>query len=305
MALRGNFTLMHWVSEKVITPVRNFQVSVSSLVPFSLAELLMAIAVIWILSMIIRRRWMNLFTGLLAGGLTVYALLCLLWGTYYYGEAPAQTDKISVEQLEAVTQYFADMADDNYGPEPDRDGIIEKSARLYGDCGIRAKGIVCSKIMSLVDFTGFFFPLTGEANVNMDSPAHDLPATVAHELAHLFGVAREQEANFYALKSSLEYGDREYVYSAALLAYTHLGNALYEEDYDRWLKVHDSLSDEVIADLKETSDYWGKYETPVKTVSNKVYENFLFSYGQDLGLKSYGACVDLIVNYYYGETVTQ
>ena len=46
------------------------------------------------------------------------------------------------------------------------------------------------------------------------------------------------------------------------------------------------------------SEYWKQFETPVQTVSNAVYEGFLQSYDQELGLKSYGACVDLLVNYY-------
>ena len=37
----------------------------------------------------------------------------------------------------------------------------------------------------------------------------------------------------------------------------------------------------------------------MREVSNTVYESFLQSYDQTLGLKSYGACVDLLVNYYY------
>ena len=37
----------------------------------------------------------------------------------------------------------------------------------------------------------------------------------------------------------------------------------------------------------------------MQKVSNTVYEGFLHSYDQTMGLKSYGACVDLLVNYYY------
>lgn len=303
LAFRSNYNLMHLLSERVISPVRETQARISGLVPFSIAELLIAIALLWVICMILRKKWKGLFTGLGTLCLAVYALFCILWGTYYYGEAPYQAEKISTEQLSAVTRYFASMANEHYTGSIDRNEVLEKSAELYGNQGIRAKGIMCSKVMSLLDFTGFFSPFTAEANVNMDSPAQDLPATVAHEIAHLHGVAREQEANFYAVRACLEYGHEEYVYSASLLAYTYLGNALCGENYDEWLEIYRSLSDEVRADLKETNDYWENYRTPVKEVSNTVYENFLFSYGQDLGLKSYGACVDLVVNYYYDEAV--
>ena len=36
---------------------------------------------------------------------------------------------------------------------------------------------------------------------------------------------------------------------------------------------------------------------PVDTVSNAVYDGFLKSYGT-IGVKSYGACVDLLVAYF-------
>ena len=47
--------------------------------------------------------------------------------------------------------------------------------------------------------------------------------------------------------------------------------------------------------------YWRQFETPVQTVSNTVHEGLLQSYDQELGLKSYGACVDLLVCHYLNE----
>ena len=288
---------MHALNTIVVTPIRKLQSYIASLVPFSICELLIALVIIWILWKIIRGKWKKLITGLIVLALFVWAGFSLMWGTYYYGTPAVETEKITTEQLSAVTEYFARMASDSYREEPDREDVLSKSAQMNG--GIGAKGIHFSKIMSLIDFSGFFFPLTGEANVNMDMPAHDLAAACAHELAHLNGIPTEQEANFEAVRTSLEYGDADYVYSAALMAYTYLGNALYSADHDAWQKIAGSLSDNVKADLSETSAYWDSYKTKVKEVSNTVYENFLYSYDQDLGLKSYGACVDLLVNYYY------
>ena len=55
----------------------------------------------------------------------------------------------------------------------------------------------------------------------------------------------------------------------------------------------------MLGDLAAERAYWKQFETSVQTVSNTVYEGFLHSYDQELGLRSYGACVDLLVNYYY------
>ena len=135
--------------------------------------------------------------------------------------------------------------------------------------------------------------------MNTDFPAGLFASTVAHELSHQRGVAREQEANFVAVLASLEYGDTDYCYSACMLAYTHLSNALLSADPGAWAEVYRGLSGGVLADLDANREYWKQFETPVQSVSNTVYEGFLQSYDQTLGLKSYGACVDLLVNYYY------
>ena len=125
-----------------------------------------------------------------------------------------------------------------------------------------------------------------------------LDYVIAHELAHLRGVAREDEANFCAVVACMESGDEDYRYSGALLAYIYLGNALYRADYDAWREVYSTLSENVRADLRANNDYWARFETPAADVSEKVYESFLQTYGDDRGMQSYGACVDLLTVYY-------
>ena len=336
---RGNHDLMVFLSEKLVRPLHRALGRLNAHVPFSVAELLIALAVFSILVYIIiqiillvRRgeraaRLYRTLVTLLTAVAAVYALFCLLWGVYYYADdfvekSGFENKEISAEQLESVTRYFADMANE-YASRVPRDGngfcvsdrgeILAESPEVFAPTEkqypclagppLAAKGILCSRVMSYLDFTGFFFPFTAEANVNTDSPESDFAATVAHELSHQRGVAKEQEANFVAVLACLNYGDPDYVYSACLLAYTHLGNALYKADRAAWEEIYDTLSDDVLRDLAQRRDYWRQFDTPVQTVSNTVYENFLYSYDQELGLKSYGACVDLLVNYYYEESL--
>lgn len=332
---RDNHALMVWVSERLVRPVHRALAVLNDHLPFSVAELLIGLAVIAVLVYIIYtiiklircggrlKRLYAAVINLLAAGLAVYAGFCMLWGVYYYGNdfmtrSGLKNDNISVEQLETVTEYFAALvneyssqvprdADGNY--VADRDAILRRSNEVYANVeetlpclsgpAVRAKGVYFSRVMSYTDFTGFFFPFTAEANVNTDFPPALFASTVAHELAHQRGVAKEQEANFAAVLASLEYGDAEYCYSACMLAYTHLGNALYSADYDAWKSIYLTLNEDVRRDFAANREYWAQFETPVQKVSNTVYEGFLYSYDQSMGLKSYGACVDLLVNYYY------
>ena len=332
---RDNHALMVWVSERLVRPVHRALAVLNDHLPFSVAELLIGLAVIAVLVYIIYtiiklircggrlKRLYAAVINLLAAGLAVYAGFCMLWGVYYYGDdfmtrSGLKNDNISVEQLETVTEYFVALvneyssqvprdADGNY--VADRDAILRRSNEVYANVeetlpclsgpAVRAKGVYFSRVMSYTDFTGFFFPFTAEANVNTDFPPALFASTVAYELAHQRGVAKEQEANFAAVLASLEYGDAEYCYSACMLAYTHLGNALYSADYDAWKSIYLTLNEDVRRDFAANREYWAQFETPVQKVSNTVYEGFLHSYDQTMGLKSYGACVDLLVNYYY------
>lgn len=334
---RGNYRLMNWLSVKAVRPVHGFLAGLFSALRFSAAEFIIyAVAVsvsVYLILELVRlsihrdrlKRAYKLLLRLLSLGLGIYALFCLFWGVYYYGDdfmtaSGLDSSQISTEQLETVTAYFARLSnqyanqverDENGFYAPDREAILKRSPEVFEkiqeefSClagpAVAAKPFTFSKILSYTDFTGFFFPFTGEANVNMDFPPSLFASTVAHELSHQRGVAKEQEANFVAVMASLEYGDADYCYSACLLAYTHLGNALYSVDREAWRAIYESLDENIIKDFAANRAYWAQFETPVQTVSNTVYEGFLQSYDQELGLKSYGACVDLLVNYYYEE----
>lgn len=342
ICLRGNYALMRRLADGPVAAVRRFLSRLTAGVPFSVAELLIALAVIgtvvyiiFSVAVMIRRKnkantlkqvYIIIIT-LAAGAVAVYAAFCLLWGAIFYGDdfirkSGLENDKISTEQLTAVTEYFARLAnayaplvprDESGACRSDRQAILRRSDEVFkvteqripclAGSDVRAKGVFFSRVMSYIDFTGFFFPITGEANVNMDFPEALFASTVAHELSHQRGVAKEQEANFVAVMACLDCGDAEYCYSASLMAYIYLGNALYKADNAAWQQVYSTLSPEVLADLKANNEYWAQFDTPVQTISNTVYEGFLQSYDQELGLKSYGACVDLLVNYYYDVAV--
>ena len=336
-ALRHDTACMQALSAKLVQPLHRALARCTSRFPFSLAEWLYAAflagTLIYILSelalLLLRgervKRLYCLLVRLTALGLSVYALFCLLWGVYYYGDdfiarSGLKAEEISREELELVTLFFADRLNE-YAPQVPRDAaglcrtdraaVLKRSPEIFRAAQRRfpclagpeipAKGMLFSRIMSIMDFTGFFCPFTAEANVSLDFPEAFFAATVAHELSHQRSVAKEQEANFVAVLASLESGDPDYCYSACMMAYAHLGNALAGVDpHAQWM-IYNGLDEGVKADLLANNAYWAQFDTPIQTVTNTVYEGFLQSYGQTLGMRSYGACVDLLVNY-YGET---
>lgn len=330
--LRENRAVMNFLCKALVRPWHAFAGRLFSAVPFSVTEwvilFLTALGVVLLVLLIvrlIRRRWVKAYrTGMtiLSVSAAMFALFCLWWGVLYYSDsfteqAGLERRDISVQELETVTRYFAEQASSagervERGEDgvfrADKSDIFRRSADIYGGAeqifpclaapAVRAKPVLLSRLLSYIRYTGFFFPYTAEANLNADSPACLLPSTIAHELAHLRGVAREDEANFCAVVACMESGDEDYRYSGALLAYIYLGNALYSADYDAWREVYSTLSENVRADLRANNDYWARFETPAADVSEKVYESFLQTYGDDRGMQSYGACVDLLTVYY-------
>ena len=330
--LRGNKAVMNALCRTLVHPWHAFAGKLFSAVPFSVTEwvilLLGALGVVLLLVLLvqlIRRRWSKAYRKgmtVLSVSAALVALFCLWWGVLYYSDSFTEQSglerrDISVQELETVTKYFAAQANAlgeyvERGEDgvftADKDAIFRRSADIYDGAeqifpclaapAVRAKPVVLSRLLSYIHYTGFFFPYTAEANLNADSPACLLPSTIAHELAHLRGVAREDEANFCAVVACMESGDDEYRYSGALLAYIYLGNALYSADYYAWKEVYSSLSENVRADLTANNAYWKQFETPAADVSERVYESFLQTYGDDRGMQSYGACVDLLTVYY-------
>lgn len=337
-ALRVDEGAMLWVYEHVTHPYHLFMSKLCSHFAFSAAELVYAAAILglaayllWCVYRLIRfpeKLWQlyRLVLTLAMAGAVFWAGLNVMWTPCYYAPGFAEQSGVDdgpleLEELETVTRWFAALASEYAGEVPrdengacttDRDSVLDRAAGVFEGAAelypfldgeaLRPKPIHFSRIMSCLDFTGFFFPMTGEANLNMDSPVFLLPSTSQHEIAHQRGVAMEQECNFVAVLSCLESEYADFRYAGAALAYIYLGNALAGADYEAYTEIYYSLSDTVRADFKAQSAYWDEFrDSAAQKASNTVYDSFLKSNGQELGMQSYGACVNLLVHYYIDE----
>ena len=247
---------------------------------------------------------------------------CLLWGVFYGTDSFQDRNGLTarggtVEELAALTERFAEKVsalsnqiqrDEKGCFAVPRSAIFADAMTAYDgvveefDClkkpNAAPKAFVSSRGMSYLDFSGFYFPFTGEANLNDESPACYLPANICHELAHLRGVASEQECNFIAIAASTTADSAAYRYSGWLMGFTYLSNALYRADPEAWQAVRVLLPDTVVADLRDNSAYWAAFEGPVNDAAQKVYDSFLKSSGDPRGTQSYGTVVDMLMAYY-------
>ena len=225
-ALRTVPGLMTRFSRGIIMPLERAVAAVCYRASFSVAELLYAIAagvvLLWLGAAVRRlitekgRRGRIVYRFVLTvvcTVLTVYAGFSLLWGVNYYAESFQEQSGVyaresTPEELARVTEYFARQLagcadqvqrDENGLFAESRADIFAHSVRVFDGiydefpCLVMEdrvpKGVRFSTALSAMDFTGFYFPFTGEANLNIDSPACYLPSTIAHEMAHQRGIA--------------------------------------------------------------------------------------------------------------------
>ena len=160
------------------------------------------------------------------------------------------------------------------------------------------KPVLASEWMTYAGITGVYTFFTGESNINVFYPDFVHPFTVAHELAHQRGIARENEANFVAALVCAR-ADSAYVrYSGLfnLLEYVLVAyaSADFESYRDFWFQMDTRIADEVRA----YTDFLEPYKDHVVgEVSDKVNDAYLEMNGTP-GIVSYGLVVDLAVAYY-------
>lgn len=332
--LKGRQSLMTaWVFG-VMAPVERFFGRIWAIFPFSVAEVLTALfltgCAVWLIRAVVllfREKaplpFLRRLAALAAAWFWLWAGLCWLWNAAYYVPTFAQregleTSPYTVEELAAVTEYFARQAA-ALAPQAARDEeghfiedlsdcfrrgpeIYQNLARRFPSLDIkptRAKPLLFSRLQSVFGFTGVYFPFTGEANVNVDAPACLVPATIGHEMAHQRMVSSELEANFVGIVACTSCDDGVFQYSGYLMGLIQLCNALYSVSPDAWNDIANrTFTPELSVDWAENNAYWRALESPVEDMAGDMYDSFLKGNDQELGIQSYGACVDLLVSYF-------
>lgn len=173
---------------------------------------------------------------------------------------------------------------------------------IFGGYCPEPKHIYFSRTMSKTELTGIFCPFTMEANVNIDIPDYSIGSTMCHELAHLKGFIREDEANYVAYLACQASTNLELRYSGLMEALILSGNALYAKDADLYYKARALYSDGVSRDLAANSLYWQEFkDKPVSNTAQKINDAYLKANNQEDGVQSYGRMVDLLLAQFRAE----
>lgn len=209
-------------------------------------------------------------------------------------ESTLTEDEKGVYSLSVSTREMSKKIRDSYKDFKDIDMGL-----YFAGPNVGPKGVMLSYQMSKTEMTGLYTCWTMEANVNVDVPDYSIYSTMAHELSHLNGFIRENEANFLAFLVGLNSDDPEIRYSCFMESLVYTMNAYYGADPEHYFEVVAPMCNGVRRDLSANSEYWKQFEDTV--ISNTV-ENMNNSYLQgnqvESGTRSYGEMVDLLLAYY-------
>lgn len=305
---------------------------VTSVFPISVAELLILSAIPLCVVFLLYTAKVSLqkgraakqFLRVLAVSAYLFSSFVLCFGTGYH-TTPLQ-DKLDLTVTAPTTDdlYLAsaytlislgDLVEDipykpsgqsdlPYGFSELTDKLNDAYDTLYAEYGFLSplhtgvKRIAVSKPLTYTHISGFYTCFTGEANVNINYPDYIIAYTVAHEMAHQRGVAREDEANFIAYLACTVSEDPYLQYAGHANMLDYLASALYKADpegSDRLLRFY---PEELLKEYAAYSEMFKPYRDSVASaVSDAVNDTYLKAQGESAGTASYGLVTDIAVAY--------
>ena len=239
--------------------------------------------------------------------LILYIIFKIVWGLNYSRPSVSEelrigNEKYSVKELVLLGNYFVQKTNDLKIrqikiPAYTINELEKKSAAAYNLMEQKnqlfkysnpcLKSVLSTYFVSKAGIEGYYAPLTGEANMNMNLPDFVKPYVSCHEIAHQLGIAYEDEANLLGYLTASNSPDVNYQYSAN---YEMLRYILFEirikspEDYK---SLHDKLSAGVLADFKTEKEFWRKYNGEMFGYMDAAFDSFLKLNNQKKGINSY------------------
>lgn len=291
-----------------------------NLLPLSVVELgiyiltVAAILYIWLHL----RQWQKILEGAVAFLGFIAFLFTANCGVNYYRRPfssylSLDLRESSVDELEALCSYLVDQINgtvrdyeqpeltDQFAMARQGQAAMEKLGTEYPQLSgyyPRPKPVLVSWILAVQQLCGIYSPFTVEANYNWQMTCYNIPHTLCHELSHLRGFMREDEANFIGYLACITSEEDFFQYSGYLMGWVHAGNALAAQDPERYMALRSRLDPQALEDLQANNSYWDQYEGKVAEVANQINDTYLKLNDQKEGVKSYGRVVDLMLAYY-------
>jgi hypothetical protein len=161
------------------------------------------------------------------------------------------------------------------------------------------KPVFFSRLMTRLGLSGIFSPFTGEPNYNAEQPDWDLPYTIAHEMAHQRGFAREDEANFIAFLVCRRAVHPYLRYSGYLRSLRVLSALQPQVAPERYAEIVASLGQGPLRDAQASAEFWRQGRSKrLSRAAERANNTYLQANRVRSGIRNYGEVTALIIGYY-------
>lgn len=159
------------------------------------------------------------------------------------------------------------------------------------------KAVYSSEVLTRLGISGVYFPFTAEPNFNAEIPDFQLPFSIAHEMAHQRGVARESEANFVAYVVCINSRDPFVRYSGYRNGLGVLSE-LYRVEPEKARELARQLGTGYREDSRRAELFWAKAEGVAGALSHRMNDLYLRANRVKAGVADYSNSTTLIIAYH-------
>jgi len=311
----------YWYSRVVFPRVQAVVTSASNLTPFAWMDVglvLIAVFLIVIVGRVVRARdgrgWLGgLWDGMrrvvrLAGVLAL--LFLLVWG-FNYRRLPLETtlggtvsspDAVRTLAVEAARQASI-LRDTAAAREADYAAIAERLIPSFQDALARLSlpplavpgrpkvSHLLTPFFTAAGVNGMVNPVALESIVHPDLLWFERPMVLAHEWAHLAGLADEADASALAWLACVT-GDAGLAYSAHLFVVLETASALPRTE---WVTIRETLSPGVRDDIAALAQRLTRQRPAVREQAFRVYDGYLRSNRVEDGVRSYSRVLRVLL----------
>jgi hypothetical protein len=314
-------SLGEWHRAFVLPQVAAIQQLASGSLVSTMGEPLAVVAVVFAVAALIKWRRRAVGAVIFGTGFLVF-LFYVAWGTAYdypplasrLAPVPAPSDTGELVRRTEQTARFIALAAAGLPPVRQLKGedvLARSNAALTQGFAALPSGIEAAPVheqvfgpakisrvswaLSRLQLSGYYFPWTGEAQINGDMPLSLWPRVAAHEKAHQRGFARENEATVVGLLACLASADPFVRYAAGLGLFAAFDRDLARVDPEARGAIWESLPARATDDLRAEVAFWKRFDGPAAVVSERVNDTYLKTQGVRSGVASYGETTRLLL----------
>jgi hypothetical protein len=145
--------------------------------------------------------------------------------------------------------------------------------------------------------SGIYIPHAFEGH--LDAGLHPIqhPFTMAHEMAHGYGITDESECNFIAYLTCIQ-SDQHFIrYSAELAYWRYLASYYRRLHSESWAAEYAKLDPRLLNDLSEIREQVNRFKDWMPKYRDLIYDSYLKTHGVKAGIRSYDLMIVLIKAY--------